>query len=541
MVHKHIGYYLSHLRNDVPAGIVVFLVALPLCLGIALASGAPLFSGIITGIVGGVVVAWASGSQLSVSGPAAGLTVIVLNAIDKLGSFQALLLSVVIAGGLQLVLGFLQAGVIGAYFPSAVIKGMLAAIGLILILKQLPHAAGYDANFEGDESYLQADGHTTFSEIVYSLQAISPGAVIVSLVAIGIMLMWETSLFKRNAVLGLIPGPLVAVLWGVAYNLFSAKFAPAYAIAQEHLVKLPEIQGVQGFFQQFTFPDFTQWTNPEVYTVAVTLAIIASLETLLSLEAVDKIDPLKRVAPTNRELKAQGLGNLIAGAIGGLPMTAVIVRSSANVNAGGRTKMACFVHGVLLLLSVMFINQYLNLIPLACLAAILLLTGYKLAKPKLFKEMYTKGASQIVPFVVTIVAILATDLLKGIAVGMVIGLYYVIRTNFHASITLTQHGNNYLLRLHKDVSFLNKALLRRYLDSVEENGYVIIDASRAQFIDQDILETIHDFVAAASDDNITVELKNLNGKPQKAKKPASADKQLTLDGEHYETTRKAAA
>ncbi|CAI8814599.1 SulP family inorganic anion transporter [Methylocaldum szegediense] len=511
MIRKHFYYYFSHLRNDIPAGIVVFLVALPLCLGIALASGAPLFAGIITGIVGGVVVAWASGSQLSVSGPAAGLTVIVLNAIDKLGSFQSFLLSVVIAGGLQLVLGFLQAGVIGAYFPSAVIKGMLAAIGLILILKQIPHAVGYDADFEGNEAYSQPDGHTTFSELAYSLEAISPGAVIVSVVAIGIMLLWETSLFKRNAVLGLIPGPLVAVLWGVAYNLLTMKFAPAYAIAQEHLVKLPEIQGVQGFFQQFTFPDFTQWANPEVYTVAVTIAIIASLETLLSLEAADKIDPLKRVAPTNRELKAQGLGNLISGAIGGLPMTAVIVRTSANVNAGGRTKVACFTHGVLLLLSVMFITEYLNLIPLACLAAILLLTGYKLAKPKLFKEMYAKGASQIVPFVVTIVAILMTDLLKGIAVGMVVGLYYVIRSNFHAAITLTRHGNNYLLRLHKDVSFLNKALLRRYLDSVEENGYVIIDASRAQFIDQDILETIYDFVAAASDDNITVELKNLNG------------------------------
>ncbi|WP_434130299.1 SulP family inorganic anion transporter [Methylocaldum gracile subsp. desertum] len=542
MVRKHINYYVSHLRNDIPAGVVVFLVALPLCLGIALASGAPLFAGIITGIVGGVVVAWASGSQLSVSGPAAGLTVIVFNAIDKLGSFQTLLLSVVLAGGLQLLLGFLQAGVIGAYFPSAVIKGMLAAIGLILILKQIPHAVGYDADFEGNEAYVQADGHTTFSELAYSLEAISPGAVIVSTVAIGIMLLWETRLFKQNAVLSLIPGPLVAVLWGVAFNLLSQHFLPAFAIAKEHLVSLPEIQGVAGFFQQFTLPDFSQWANPEVYTVAVTIAIIASLETLLSLEAADKIDPLKRIAPTNRELKAQGLGNLLSGLIGGLPMTAVIVRSSANVNAGGRTKMACFIHGVLLLLSVMFITRYLNLIPLACLAAILLLTGYKLAKPKLFKEMYAKGASQIIPFVVTIVAILATDLLKGIAVGMVVGLYYVIRTNFQAAITLTQHGNNYLLRLHKDVSFLNKALLREYLNRVGENGYVIIDATRAQFIDQDILETIHDFVAAASDDNITVELKNLNGTHGIATQRASTtDKQQTVTGENYETARKAAA
>ncbi|HYE37106.1 SulP family inorganic anion transporter, partial [Methylocaldum sp.] len=308
-----------------------------------------------------------------------------------------------------------------------------------------------------------------------------------------------------------------------------------------HLVSLPEIQGVQGFFQQFTWPDFSQWANPDVYTVAVTIAIIASLETLLSLEAADKIDPLKRVAPTNRELKAQGLGNLISGLIGGLPMTAVIVRSSANVNAGGRTKMACFIHGIMLLLSVMFIARYLNLIPLACLAAILLLTGYKLAKPTLFKEMYAKGASQIIPFVVTIGAILATDLLKGIAIGMVCGLYYVIRTNFQAAITLTRDGKNYLLRLHKDVSFLNKALLRKYLDSVEENGYVIIDASRAQFIDQDILETIFDFVAAAPDDNITVELKNLNGSSGVATRRAFTADEQSLTGENHETARKAAA
>lgn len=511
MVHKHFHYYVSHLRNDVPAGIVVFLVALPLCLGIALASGAPLFSGVIAGIVGGLIVAWASGSQLSVSGPAAGLTVIVFNAIDKLGGFQTFLFTVMLAGLFQLVLGFLQAGVIGAYFPAAVIKGMLAAIGLILILKQIPHAVGYDVDYEGDESYAQADTHTTFSEIGYSLEAISPGAVIVSTVAILIMLLWETALCKRNAVLSLVPGPLVAVLWGVGFNLFTQKFYTDFAISGEHLVSLPDIQGVQGFFQQFTLPDFSQWANPEVYTIAATLAIVASLETLLSLEAVDKLDPLKRIAPTNRELKAQGLGNLICGLIGGLPMTAVIVRSSANVNAGGRTKMSCFIHGLLLVLSVIFVSQYLNLIPLACLASILLLTGYKLAKPPLFKEMYRKGTSQIVPFVVTILAILLTDLLQGMAIGMVCGLYYVIRANYQAAITLTRDGNNYLLRLHKDVSFLNKAPLRNYLSQIGANGYVIIDGSRAQFIDQDILETIHDFVAAATDDNITVELKNLNG------------------------------
>jgi MFS superfamily sulfate permease-like transporter len=511
MDHKHLSYYLGHLRQDIPAGVVVFLVALPLCLGVALASGAPLFSGITTGIIGGLVVAWASGSQLSVSGPAAGLTVIVAGAIDKLGGYPAFLYSVVMAGLFQIALGLLKAGVIGAYFPASVIKGMLAAIGVILILKQVPHAVGYDADYEGDEAFEQSDTHTTFSEIAYSLDALSPGAAIVSGVAILIMLLWDSALFKRNAVLSLIPGPLVAVAWGIGYNLLSQVHFPEYAIAKEHLVNLPAIQGFGDFLGQFTLPDFGQWNNPEAYSVAATMAIVASLETLLSLEAVDKLDPLKRVAPTNRELKAQGLGNLLSGAIGGLPMTAVIVRSSANVNAGGRTKVACFMHGIMLLVSVVFAAQHLNLIPLACLAAILLLTGYKLASPKLFKEMYRKGASQIVPFVVTIVAILLTDLLKGMAVGIACGLYYVIRANFHAAISLTRDGRHYLLRLQKDVSFLNKALLRDYLSRIEEGGYVIIDGNRAQFIDQDILETLEDFIASAADSDITVEVKHLNG------------------------------
>jgi MFS superfamily sulfate permease-like transporter len=510
MVHKHLQYYVQNLGRDIPAGVVVFLVALPLCLGVALASGAPLFSGIIAGIVGGLIVSWASGSQLSVSGPAAGLTVIVATAIEKLGSFDAFLLCVTIAGLIQLTLGFLKAGVIGAYFPVAVIKGMLAAIGVILIMKQIPHAVGYDADFEGDESYLQSDTHTTFSEIAYSLQAISPGAVIVSVVSIIIMLLWETSFFKRNPVLARFPGPLAAVIWGVGFTMLTQTHYPELAIAREHLVSLPLIQGPLDFLNQFSLPDFSQIMNPQIYSIAFTVAIVASLETLLSLEAVDKIDPMKRVAPTNRELKAQGLGNLLCGLLGGLPMTAVIVRSSANVMAGGQTKVSCFVHGVLLLLSVMFLAEYLNLIPLSCLAAILLLTGYKLAKPALFVEMYRKGFNQLAPFLITLVAIMLTDLLKGMAVGMIIGLYFVIRTNFHAAISLTRDNNYYLLRLQKDVSFLNKALLRECLSRIEEGGFVIIDGTRAQFVDEDILETISDFVSAAADDNITVELKNLS-------------------------------
>ena len=510
MIHKHVDYYFHHLGDDIPAGVVVFLVALPLCLGIAMASGAPLFAGVISGVVGGVIVAWLSGSQLSVSGPAAGLTVIVFSAIQKLGNFESFLLAVVIAGGIQLALGFFRAGIIGAYFPSAVIKAMLAAIGLILIMKQIPHVVGFDADFEGDESYMTEDAESTVSEIFQSLGAFSLGPVIVSVVAIIILLAWESSLFKRNRILSLIPGPLVAVLWGVAFNLFTLD-NPVLAIHPEHLVSLPPIQGISGFAQQLRLPDFSQLANPEVYFIAITIAIVASLESLLSLEATDKLDPLRRVASTNQELKAQGIGNLISGMMGGLPMTAVIVRSAANVNAGGKTKFACFFHGVLLLLSVMFLSHYLNYIPLASLGCILLLTGYKLAKPKLFMDMYAKGINQFAPFIITVTAILMIDLLKGMAFGMVCGLFFVIKANFHSAISLTQDGNHYLLRLQKDVSFLNKAFLRTYLDRVADNSYLIIDGSKAQFIDQDIMETIQDFVNAAKDDNITVELKKVGG------------------------------
>ncbi|MFM8333073.1 MAG: SulP family inorganic anion transporter [Candidatus Methylumidiphilus sp.] len=511
MIRRHLNYYFQYFGQDIPAGLVVFLVALPLCLGIAMASGAPLFAGLISGIVGGLAVAWLSGSQLSVSGPAAGLTVIVLHAIDTLGSFERFLLSVVLAGLLQLALGYLKAGTIGAYFPAAVIKGMLAAIGLILIMKQIPHAVGFDADFLGDESYQQNDAHTTFSEIAFALRALSPGAVIVSTVSLALMLLWDAPWLKRLPMLRLVPGPLLAVLWGVAYNVYTQQFAPEFAIHPEHTVSLPPLFGPADFFGQFARPDFSGLANREVYAIALTIALVASLETLLSLEATDKIDPHKRVAPANRELKAQGVGNLLCGLLGGLPITAVIVRSSANVNAGGQTKMACFVHGALLLSSVMFLSRYLNLIPLSCLAAVLLLTGYKLARPALFQEMYRKGYNQFTPFVFTIAAILLSDLLKGMAFGLALGVFFVIKANFRAAISLTQDGSHYLLRLHKDVSFLNKAPLREYLSAVDGNSYIIIDGSKAKFVDNDILETIFDFLATAQDDNITVELKNLNG------------------------------
>lgn len=510
MLKKHFDYYLRYLDHDIPAGVVVFLVALPLCLGIAVASGAPPFAGVIAGIVGGLIVSVVSGSQLSVSGPAAGLTVIVAVAIEKFG-YDGVLLAVAISGIFQLAMGFLGAGLIGAYFPSAVIKGMLAAIGLILIMKQLPHAVGYDADAESDLSFVEDDKGATFSFVWESLKAVSPGATIVALASMAILLFWETSRIKKHRVLSLVPGPLVAVIFGVTYNAVAQALLPSLAVASQHLVTLPMISGPIDFAHQLKFPDFGRLTDPQIYVTGATLALVGSLETLLSLEAADKLDPLKRTAPTNQELKAQGVGNFVSGMIGGLPITAVIVRSSANINAGAHTKVACIVHGWLLMLSVMFLATVLNMIPLACLAAVLLLTGYKLAKPKLVKEQYEKGFNQFAPFAVTIAAILVTDLLKGMAIGMAVGLFFVLRANYHSAFTLTRDGKNNLLRLQKDVSFLNKAPLRTYLESIDEDSYLMIDGSRATFIDQDIMETLEDFIKAASDKNIRVELKNVRG------------------------------
>lgn len=510
MIHKHLSYYISHLKDDIPAGIVVFLVALPLCLGIALASGAPLFSGLIAGMVGGLVVSWVSGSQLSVSGPAAGLTVIVFNAIEQLGSYSGFLLSVVLAGFLQLALGFMRAGVVGAFFPSSVIKGMLAAIGLILIIKQIPHAVGYDVSFEGDESYMQETAASSFHELMVSFDAISLGATVVAIVALLILILWELPWMKRFKLMRLVPGPLVVVAWGVAFNAVASAFFPEFQVTGKHLVSLPVTEDVEHFIHLFKLPDFSYISHPQVYMTAATLAIVASLETLLSLEAVDKLDPLKRTAPTDRELKAQGVGNMVSGMIGGMPLTAVIVRSSANINAGGKTRISSFVHGILLFASILYLEQYINLVPLACLAAILLQTGYKLAKPHMFMSLYKQGWGQFLPFVVTIIAILLTDLLQGIVIGILVGLYFVIRAHYHASITLEKHGSDYTLFLNKDVSFLNKALLRRSLLDIDENSRVLIDASKAQFIDHDILEIFQDYLKAAPDDNISVEIIGLH-------------------------------
>jgi len=378
MIHKHLDYYAKHLKHDAPASIAVFLVALPLCLGIAMASGAPLAAGLIAGIIGGLIVSWASGSQLSVSGPAAGLTVIVFTAIETLGSYEAFLLSVVLAGILQIIMGYLRAGVIGAFFPSSVIKAMLSAIGLILIIKQIPHAIGYDVSFEGDDSYMRETASSSFHELFDSFSAISPGATIISVVALAILILWDTQKMRQFSFVRRVPGALLAVIWGVIFNVFALDMFPNLCVEGEHLVSLPILSDLNTFSKLFTYPDFSIVSNPQVYVVAITLAIIASLETLLSLEAVNKLDPLKRIAPTNRELKAQGLGNILSSLIGGLPITSVIVRSSANVHAGGVTRISAFLHALWLLVSVLFLAEFLNMIPLAALAAILLHIGYKL-------------------------------------------------------------------------------------------------------------------------------------------------------------------
>jgi MFS superfamily sulfate permease-like transporter len=498
--------YLQSLSSDLPASIVVFLVALPLCLGIALGSGAPLFSGLIAGIVGGIVIGALSGSQLSVSGPAAGLTTIVAAAILKLPAFEAFLLAVVLCGAFQITLGFLKAGVIGDYIPGAVIKGMLAAIGLILILKQFPHLVGYDADFEGDESFAQPNNENTLSAITNSLRYITPVAVIIGVICLVFQFSWEKFVSNKTGFLKLLPAPLVVVLIGVGINEY-LKSTGGSALGADHMVNIPIASDAGEFISFFSFPDWSNLSNVDVWITAITLALVASLETLLSLEAIDDLDPYQRVSPTNRELKAQGVGNMISGLIGGLPITSVIVRSSANVNAGAKTKLSAIFHGLLLLLSVALIPGILNLIPKSALAAILIFTGYKLAKPTLFKMYYKKGMDQFFPFVITIAAILFTDLLKGVLIGIVVGLFFIIRSNFRSAVFVVNDKNRYLFRLRKDVSFLNKPIIKRKLEEVPDNSLVLIDASRADFIDKDVVEVIEDFMISAPLKNITVELK----------------------------------
>lgn len=496
-----------NLRYDLPAGIVVFLVAVPLCLGIALASGAPLASGIIAGIIGGLVVPLISRSALGVSGPAAGLAVIVYQAIEQLG-FQPFLLAVVLAGLVQVGLGLARAGIIAYYFPSSVITGMLSGIGIIIFLKQIPHAVGFDKDWEGDLGYVEPSGETTLHALVDMFDAFHGGATIITLVSLGILLLWEQPFMKRQRLLQLIQGPLVAVVVGALLNLAFRHWIPELALGSKHLVQLPLVNGFDGLKEFFTAPDFSVYNRKVIYTTAVVIAVVASLETLLCVEATDKLDPFKRVTPTNRELIAQGVGNSLSGLIGGLPITQVIVRSSTNIIAGAHTKASAFVHGLCLAIAALILPHLLNLIPLATLAAILFVVGYKLAKPELFVKMYRHGWYQFIPFMVTIFGLVFTDLLTGVGIGMVVALFFILLEHYKSFVYLheSHQDNKIVMRLSDQVTFLNKANLLRTLDRIPPNSEVVIDGSTTSYIDHDALEILENFKTEAEIKNIRLTL-----------------------------------
>lgn len=499
----------SHFKSDFASGLVVFLVALPLCLGIAMASGAPLFSGIITGIVGGIVVGYLSQSQISVSGPAAGLTAIILTAITSLGGFDVFLTAVFIAGIIQLTLGLLKAGSISNYFPTNVIEGMLAGIGVIIIMKQIPHALGYDADFEGDQSFVETTGDNTFSSMFNVLNHLQLGAIIITLVSIAILIAWDKIPVLKK--LKLVPGALVAVIVGILLNEFFISSGSTLAINKEHLVTLPVPKSFDEFKAIIVTPNFTGFLNPQVWVVGVTIAVVASIETLLCIEAADRMDVHKRYTNTNVELRAQGIGNILCALIGGLPLTSVVVRTSANNAAGAKTKLSAIIHGVLLLVCVLSIPFILNKIPLATLAAVLILVGYKLAKPATFKHFWSYGKYQFLPFIATFLGVVFTDLLKGVVLGIIICVIFILRGNLKRAYSFRKNeyvdGDIIHIDLAQEVSFLNKAAIKMTLAKIPKNSSVVIDAKDTVYIAHDILDLIHEFqTIRAVDDNIKVSL-----------------------------------
>lgn len=531
--------FLNNLKSDIPAGLVVFLVALPLCLGIALASNPAGTSevnpiaGVIAGIVGGIVVGAISGSPLGVSGPAAGLISIVVGAITDLGGFEVFLAAVVLSGVMQVALGLLKVGVLGYYFPLAVIKGMLAGIGVTIILKNIPHAVGYDNDPEGDWGFFQVDGENTFSELINMMNFINPGAIVIMLVSMAILILWERKFMKQMSWTSILPGPLVAVVAGTLLTI-GFEGSSTLELGGNHLVNIPSFSSFDEFTGLFTFPDWGHFNNPKLYVVAGTIAIVASLETLLCVEATDKLDPQKRVTPTNRELIAQGSGNIVSGLIGGLPITQVIVRSSANINSGGKTKFSAIFHGFLLMTCVLLIPGVLNKIPLACLAAILFMVGYKLSKPILYKQMWRKGMGQFVPFFATIVVIVGKDLLWGVGIGLAIAIVQILWNNFQTPFHFDPDNYNedepINIELSEDVSFLNKAGILHTLNLIPDGSKVIIDGHKNKTMHPDILEMIEDFkenakyrnidvtcigMEAPEQKNVVLSFKNIVGKPTK--------------------------
>ena len=503
----------KNLKSDFPASIVVFFVALPLCLGIALASGAPLLSGLITGVIGGVVVGSLSGSNLGVSGPAAGLAAIVASSITELGSFEVFLVAVVLAGIIQILFGIFRLGIIGYFFPNSVILGMLSGIGIIIILKQIPHLFGYDSEPMGADEFIEATGENTFSAISHILSNISLGSVIIGFLGLALIVFWDTILSKKSKICRVIQGSIVAVLLGTITKLIFDNYS-GLAVKDMHLVIIPVANNLNDLMGFLTFPDFSAITNPKVLTIAFTIALIASLETLLSVEATDKLDPDKNVTPTNRELFAQGTGNILSGLIGGLPLTQVIVRSSANIQSNAKSKLSAIIHGLLLLLAVLALPKILNHIPLSVLAAVLIVVGYKLAKPSLFKKMWGKGWTQFVPFVATIVVIVAKDLLWGISVGLFIGVIVIMVKSYQNSLFLNIDSTNDKLvkmTLAEEVTFLNKGAIAKQLGILPNDITLELDVRNSKYIDSDILDVLEDFVVQAKNKNITVQLLSERG------------------------------
>ncbi len=480
-------------REDVPAAIVIFLIAVPLCLGIALASGAPLMSGIIAGVVGGLVAGALSGSSLMVSGPAAGLAAVVAGGIGDVGTFEAFLTAVVLAGLLQLLLGALRTGFIAYYFPTAVIRGMTAAIGVILILKQIPHALGYDVDAMGDEAFLQANAENTFSAVLHALRAFEPGAVVISLVSLGLLVLWRRTRLRD---LRWLPAPLVVVLVGIALNALFPAVAPAYVLEASHLVSLPVLAGSSTFLSEIHLPDFTALARPATWQLAAILAIVASLETLLSLEATDRLDPTKREVSTDRELLAQGTANVASGLLGGLPIAGVVVRSAANVEAGALSRRSAMLHGALLLMAVLAAPRLLNLIPLAAIAAILIHLGLGLANVRVAREEWALGRSHAIPFAVTVAAIVLTDLLVGILIGLTVGVFFILRDHLKSPPFTEVSPKGAVLRrlqLHDNVNFLHRAAVVTELQSVRDGSRLEIDGRATRRIDADVLEVLLNF------------------------------------------------
>lgn len=505
---KQSEYIQSFIKGDWKSGIAVFLVALPLCLGIALASGAPLLAGLVAGIVGGIIVSLLSGSELSVSGPAAGLTIIVATAIIELGSFPGFLVAVILAGGIQIALGLLKLGKIGGFFPSSVIRGMLVAIGIVIILKQIPHAIGDDLDFIGELEFNQKDGKNTFSEILASFATLKAGALLISAIGLIILFSW-TKLGETFRFMNALPASLFVVLAGVAMNESFAIWAPGWYLgdSKDHMVNLPIFASTSEVWSGLVSPDWSFITNSKVYSIALTLAIVASLESLLSLEATDSLDPLKRISSPDRELLAQGVGNVASGLLGGIPITSVIVRSSTNIYSGGKSRMSGFFHGILILIAVLALPLYLNKIPLACLASVLLYTGYKLAHPSAFKKVIAEGWKQWVPFLVTVAVVVGVDLLWGIFIGTLVGLIFVILTNYSSVFTVFKNGNEILIKFQKDVTFLHKMSLKEALRKIPSGSEVYIDTTKVHFMDHDIKQLIDEFIATAHERGIEADLK----------------------------------